>query len=119
MTTVNFRQEPISRPPAGEDAVRRRRGRAKAARYLSVVICGMSFRPQAEPAERNFGASPIQRCADIEGRYNVLEVETRGPFSGPRACDHTGLPLRLGNQSTVKQRFHRTTTSNQVRRHRD
>jgi hypothetical protein len=56
MTTVNFRQEPISRPLAGEYAIRRRRRRAKAdgdlpadsdpadpARYLSVVICGMSI----------------------------------------------------------------------------
>jgi hypothetical protein len=56
MTTVNFRQELIARPLAGEDASRRRRRRAKAegdlppdsdpadpARYLPVVICGMSI----------------------------------------------------------------------------
>jgi hypothetical protein len=43
---------------------------------------------------------------DGGGRYNVLEVETRGPFDGPRAFDHTGLPLHFDNQSTFKERFH-------------
>jgi hypothetical protein len=42
---------------------------------------------------------------DGDGRYNVLEVETRGPFDGPRAFDHTGLPLHFDNQSTFKERF--------------
>jgi hypothetical protein len=41
-----------------------------------------------------------------DGRYNVLEVETRGPFKGPRAYDQTGLPLHFDNQSTFKERFH-------------
>jgi hypothetical protein len=66
MTTVNFRQEPIARPLAGEDASRRRRRRAKAegdlpadsgpadpARYLSVVICGVSIQA-ADPALRQW-----------------------------------------------------------------
>lgn len=30
---------------------------------------------------------------DGDGRYDVLEVDTRGPFKGPRAYDHTGLPV--------------------------
>jgi len=42
---------------------------------------------------------------DGDGRYDVLEVETRGPFKGPRAYDHTGLPLHFDNQSTFKERF--------------
>src|SRR6267154_1413643 len=29
---------------------------------------------------------------DGDGVYDVLEVETRGPFKGPRAYDATGLP---------------------------
>jgi hypothetical protein len=41
-----------------------------------------------------------------DGRYNVLEVETRGPFKGPRSYDNTGLPLHFDNQSTFKERFH-------------
>jgi len=40
-----------------------------------------------------------------DGHYTVLEVETRG-FKGPRAYDHTGLPLHFDNQSVIKERFH-------------
>jgi hypothetical protein len=40
------------------------------------------------------------------GTYNLLEVETRGPFKGPRAYDATGLPLHFDNESTFKERFH-------------
>jgi hypothetical protein len=43
---------------------------------------------------------------DKDGVYDVLEVETRGPFKGPRAYDATGLPLHFDNQSTFKERFH-------------
>jgi hypothetical protein len=43
---------------------------------------------------------------DGDGRYDVLEVETRGPFRGPRAYDASGLPLHFDNQSTFKERFH-------------
>jgi hypothetical protein len=42
---------------------------------------------------------------DGQGRYTTLEVETRG-FKGPRAYDHTGLPLHFDNQSIFKERFH-------------
>ena len=41
-----------------------------------------------------------------EGGYTVLEVETRGPFKGPRAYDASGLPLHFDNQSTFKERLH-------------
>jgi hypothetical protein len=40
------------------------------------------------------------------GRFDVLEVETRGPFKGPRAYDATGLPLAFDNQSVFKERFY-------------
>ena len=43
---------------------------------------------------------------DGDGRYDVLEVETRGPFKGPRAYDATGLPLAFDNQSVFKERFY-------------
>ena len=42
---------------------------------------------------------------DREGRYTLLEVDTRG-FKGPRAYDATGLPLAFDNESTFKERFH-------------
>jgi hypothetical protein len=43
---------------------------------------------------------------DGNGRYDVLEVETRGPFKGPRVYDATGLPLHSDNQSIFKERIH-------------
>jgi hypothetical protein len=43
---------------------------------------------------------------DGSGRYNTLEVETRGPFKGPRAYDATGLPLHFDNQSIFIERIH-------------
>ncbi len=42
---------------------------------------------------------------DGDGVYDVLEVETRGPFKGPRSYDATGLPLDFDNESTFKERF--------------
>jgi hypothetical protein len=42
---------------------------------------------------------------DGDGIYDVLEVETRGPFKGPRAYDATGLPLHFDNESVFKERF--------------
>ncbi len=40
------------------------------------------------------------------GRYDVLEVETRGPFKGPRAYDGSGLPLAFDNESRFKELLH-------------
>jgi hypothetical protein len=48
---------------------------------------------------------------DGEGHYTVLEVDTRGPFKGPRAYDSSGLPLAFDNQSTFKERFHLDKTN--------
>jgi hypothetical protein len=42
---------------------------------------------------------------DGDGVFDVLEVETRGPFKGPRAYDATGLPLHFDNESTFKERI--------------
>jgi hypothetical protein len=39
------------------------------------------------------------------GRYDVLEVETRG-FKGPRAFDSSGIPLHEDNQTIVKERYY-------------
>ena len=44
---------------------------------------------------------------DGDGVYDVLEVETRGPFKGPRAYDATGLPLHFDNESVFKERIFR------------
>jgi hypothetical protein len=42
---------------------------------------------------------------DGDGKYDVLEVETRG-FRGPRVFDATGLPLHHDNQTVIKERFY-------------
>jgi hypothetical protein len=40
-----------------------------------------------------------------DGRYDTLEIETRGPFKGPRTYDSTGLPLHHDNRSVFKERY--------------
>jgi hypothetical protein len=59
-------------------------------------------------AEATYDGYSIGRWIDEDGdgRYSVLEVETRGPFKGPRAYDASGLPLHFDNQSVFKERFH-------------
>jgi hypothetical protein len=42
---------------------------------------------------------------DGDGVYDVLEVETRGPFKGPRTYDASGIPLHFDNESTFDERF--------------
>ncbi|MEA2990045.1 MAG: hypothetical protein QOG83_2756 [Alphaproteobacteria bacterium] len=42
---------------------------------------------------------------DGDGKYDVLEVETRG-FRGPRAFDATGLPLHRDNQTIIKEKLY-------------
>ena len=41
---------------------------------------------------------------DGDGKYDVLEVETRG-FRGPRAFDATGLPLHHDNKTIIKEKY--------------
>ena len=57
--------------------------------------------------EPTFAGYSIGRWVDEtgDGRYTVLEVETRG-FKGPREYDATGLPLHQDNQSIFKERFY-------------
>ena len=42
---------------------------------------------------------------DGNGRYDVLEVETRG-FSGPRTYDSSGIPFHADGQTVIKERFY-------------
>jgi hypothetical protein len=42
---------------------------------------------------------------DGDGRYDVLEIETRG-LKGPRSYDPAGLPLHSDNQSIFKERVY-------------
>ena len=47
---------------------------------------------------------------DGDGRYDVLEVETRG-FKGPRTLDSMGLPLHEDNQTIIKERIYSDKTN--------
>jgi hypothetical protein len=64
--------------------------------------------PNPEEVEPTYQGYSIGRWIDEagDGVYDVLEVDTRGPFKGPRAYDASGLPLHFDNQSTFKERFH-------------
>jgi len=42
---------------------------------------------------------------DADGRYDVLEVETRN-MKGPRAYEASGLPLHSDNQTVVRERIY-------------
>jgi hypothetical protein len=39
-----------------------------------------------------------------DGRYDVLEVETRG-FAGPRTFDDSGIPLHADDETVVRERI--------------
>jgi hypothetical protein len=70
-----------------------------------IFTDGRDWPTDTEPTYLGYS---IGRWIDTDGigRYDTLEVDTHGPFSGPRAYDHTGLPLHFDNQSTFKERFH-------------
>jgi hypothetical protein len=57
--------------------------------------------------EPSFNGYSIGKWIDAggTGRYNVLEVESRG-FKGPRAYDNSGLPLHPDNESIIKERIY-------------
>jgi hypothetical protein len=42
---------------------------------------------------------------DGDGRYDVLEVETRN-LRGPRTWDQTGMPMHADNDTVIKERFY-------------
>jgi hypothetical protein len=64
-------------------------------------------RPWPEPMPTTLLGYSIGRWIDTDGdgKYDVLESETRG-FRGPRAYDATGIPLHRDNQTVVKERFY-------------
>ena len=65
-------------------------------------------RPWPGDIDPTYAGYSIGRWLDESGSgsFDVLEVETRGPFKGPRAYDGTGLPLHFDNQSVFKERFY-------------
>jgi hypothetical protein len=73
--------------------------------YRRIFTDGRDWPKEIEPT---FAGYSIGRWIDedMDGRYDVLEVETRG-FKGPRAYDEAGLPLHFDNQSIFKERIYR------------
>jgi hypothetical protein len=65
-------------------------------------------RPWPAEIEPSYAGYSIGQWIDEDGggRFNLLEVETRGPFKGPRAYDATGLPLAFDNMSVFKERIY-------------
>ena len=63
-------------------------------------------RPWPDDIDPTFAGYSIGQWIDEggTGRYNVLEVETRG-FKGPRTYDNSGLALHEDNQSVILERI--------------
>jgi hypothetical protein len=72
--------------------------------FRRIFTDGREWPQEIEPTYAGYS---IGRWIDEngDGRYSVLEAETRGPFKGPRAYDATGLPLHFDNQSIFQERF--------------
>jgi hypothetical protein len=69
-----------------------------------IFTDGRDWPKDAEPAYEGYSMGKwIDE--DGDGRYDVLEVETRGPFRAPRLRRHRAA-LHFDNQSTFKERFH-------------
>ena len=74
--------------------------------YRRIFTDGRDWPDDLEPTYEGYS---IGRWIDEDGDgvYDTLEVETRGPFKGPRVYDATGLPLHFDNQSIFKERLFR------------
>src|SRR6202040_2414564 len=74
--------------------------------YRRIFTDGRDWPKDIEPT---FVGYSIGKWIDTDGdgTYDTLEVETRGPFKGPRAYDATGLPLHFDNQSVFMERIYR------------
>jgi hypothetical protein len=74
--------------------------------FRRIFTDGRSWPTEIEPTYAGYSLG-TWLDTDGDGVYETLEVETRGPFKGPRAYDATGLPLHFDNQSTFKERIWR------------
>ena len=74
--------------------------------YRRIFTDGRDWPKDAEPTYAGYS---IGKWIDTDGdgAYDTLEVETRGPFKGPRAYDATGLPLAFDNESLFMERIYR------------
>jgi hypothetical protein len=81
--------------------------------YRRLFTDGRSWPKSIEPS---FSGYSIGKWIDTngDGRFDVLEAETRGPFKGRRSYDATGLPLHFDNQSVFKERIYLDKTDPNV-----
>ena len=72
--------------------------------FRRIYTDGRSWPDEIEPT---FAGYSIGKWADEDGdgRYDVLEVETRG-VRGPHAYDHNGIPFHKDNQVVFKERIY-------------
>ena len=85
--------------------------------YRRIFTDGRDWPKEIEPTYQGYS---IGRWIDEDGdgRYDMLEVETRG-FKGPRSYDASGLPLHFDNQSVFKERIHLDKSRSQRPSRRD
>jgi hypothetical protein len=74
--------------------------------YRRIFTDGRPW-PGEDEVEATYAGYSIGRWVDEDGdgKYDVLEVETRY-FKGPRAFESTGLPLHKDNKSIIKERVY-------------
>jgi len=72
--------------------------------HRRIYTDGREWPQDLEPA---FSGYSIGKWSDKDGdgRYHLLEVETRG-MKGPRAYDASGIPLHRDDQTVVKERIY-------------
>jgi hypothetical protein len=70
-----------------------------------VFTDGRGWPEEFEPAYQGGMSLGKWIDEDGDGRYDVLEIETRG-FKGPRVYDTSGIPLHADNQSVIKERLY-------------
>jgi hypothetical protein len=72
--------------------------------FRRIYTDGRSWPDDIEPT---FAGYSIGRWVDQDGdgRFDVLEVETRG-VRGPHAYDHNGIPFHKDNQAVFKERIY-------------
>jgi hypothetical protein len=74
--------------------------------YRRIFTDGRDWPKEIEPTYQGYSVGKWSD-EDRNGTFDVLEVETRGPFKGPRAYDATGLPLAFDNESIFRERIYR------------
>ena len=69
-----------------------------------IYTDGRDFPKEIEPSYYGYSIGKWVD-EDGDGRYDVLEIESRG-FKGPRSYEATGLPLHRDNESVIKERMY-------------